>query len=52
MAKLTANSGDPNPMPYSVASDLCLHCLPFILFRLYRFKWVIVIYGKNFTRLQ
>ena len=29
MAKLLANSGDPDQMPLSVASDLGLHCLPF-----------------------
>ena len=28
MAKLFANSGDPDQMPRSVASDLGLHCLP------------------------
>ena len=27
MAKLFANSGDPDQMPDSVASDLGLHCL-------------------------
>ena len=33
MAKLFANSGDPDQMPHSVASDLGLHCLPSTLFR-------------------
>ena len=28
MAILFANSGDPNQMPHSAASDLGLHCLP------------------------
>ena len=28
MAKLFANSGDPDQMPHSAASDLGLHCLP------------------------
>ena len=28
MAKLFANSGDPDQMLHSVASDLGLHCLP------------------------
>ena len=27
-AKLFANSGDPDQMPHSVASELGLHCLP------------------------
>ena len=29
MAKLFANSGDPDQTPHSAASDLGLHCLPF-----------------------
>ena len=35
MAKLHvfANSGDPDPTPHSVASDLGLHCLPVTLLR-------------------
>ena len=28
MAKLFENSGDPDQMPHSAASDLGLHCLP------------------------
>ena len=28
MAKLFANSGDPDQMPQNAASDLGLHCLP------------------------
>ena len=28
MVKLFANSGDPDQMPHSAASDLGLHCLP------------------------
>ena len=32
MAKLFANSGDPDQMPHSVASDLVLHCLSITLF--------------------
>ena len=31
MAKLFANSGDPDQMLHSVASDLGLHCLPITL---------------------
>ena len=31
MVELFANSGDPDQMPHSVASDLGLHCLPVIL---------------------
>ena len=32
MAKLFANSGDPDQTPHSAASDLGLHCLPIIFF--------------------
>ena len=28
MVELVANSGDPDQMPHSAASDLGLHCLP------------------------
>ena len=40
MAKLFANSGDPDQMPHSVASDLGLHCLPITLLRVSRLQWV------------
>ena len=40
MAKLFANSGDPDQMPHSAASDLGLHCLPVTLLRVSRLKWV------------
>ena len=40
MAKLFANSGDPNQMLHSAASDLGLHCLPITLLRVSRLKWV------------
>ena len=33
MAKLFANSGDPDQMLHSAASDLVLHCLPITLLR-------------------
>ena len=32
MVELFANSGDPDQMLHSVASDLGLHCLPITLF--------------------
>ena len=32
IVKLFANSGDPEQMTHSVASDLGLHCLPITLF--------------------
>ena len=40
MAKLFANSGDPDPTPRSAASDLGLHCLPSTLLRVSRLQWV------------
>ena len=40
MAKLFANSGDPDQMPCSAASDLGLHCLPITLLRVFRLQWV------------
>ena len=40
MAKLFANSGDPDQMPHSVASDLGLHCLPITLLWISRLQWV------------
>ena len=33
MAKLFANSGDPDQLPHSAASDLGLYCLPITLLR-------------------
>ena len=40
MAKLFANSGDPDQMPHSVASDLGLHCLLITLLWVSRLQWV------------
>ena len=40
MAKLLANSGDPDQTPHSAASDLGLHCLPVTLLRVSRLQWV------------
>ena len=40
MAKLFANSGDPDQTLRSVASDLGLHCLPITLLRVSRLQWV------------
>ena len=49
MAKLFANSGDPDQMLQNVASDLGLHCLPITLFGVSRLKWVKAIKKtKNF----
>ena len=40
MAKLFANSGDPDQTPRSAASDLGLHCLPSTLLHVSRLQWV------------
>ena len=40
MAELFANSGDPDQMPCSAASDQGLHCLPITLLRVSRLQWV------------
>ena len=40
MAKVFANSGDPDHMPHSVASDLGLHSLPVTLLGVSRLQWV------------
>ena len=39
MAKLFANSGDPDQTPHSAASELGLHCLPITFLRV---QWVKV----------
>ena len=46
MAKLFADSGDPDQTPSSAASDLGLHCLPSTLLRVSRLQWVK---GNEFT---
>ena len=40
MVKLFANSGDPDQMLHSAASDLSLHCLPITLLGVSRLQWV------------
>ena len=39
-AKLFANSGNPDQMPHSAASDLGLHCLQITLLGVSRLNWV------------
>ena len=40
LAKLLADSEDPDQRPHSVMSDLGLHCLPVTILRVCRLKWV------------
>ena len=42
MAKLFANSEDPDQTPCSVASDLGLHCLLITLLWMSRIQWIKV----------
>ena len=51
MAKLFANSGDPDQTPHSAASDLGLHCLPVTLLRISRLQWVKQV-GKEGMRVS
>ena len=44
MAKLFANSGDPDQMPQNAASDLGLHCLPITLLLVCRLQLVKIFY--------
>ena len=39
MAKLFANSGDPDQTPHSAASDLGLHCLASTLLGVSKLQW-------------
>ena len=43
MVVLFANSGDPDQMPHSAASDLGLHCLPVTLLGVSRLQWVKLV---------
>ena len=40
MVDLFTNSGDPDQLPYSVASDLGLHSLPVTFLGVSRLQWV------------
>ena len=46
MAKLFANSEDPDQMPHFALSDLVLHCLPITFLGVYRLQW---IYGRQWV---
>ena len=40
MVELFSNSGDPDQMLHSAASDLGLHCLPVTFLGISRLQWV------------
>ena len=46
-AKLFANSGDPDQMPRSAASDLDLHCLPITRLGVSRLQWVKIHHDQK-----
>ena len=50
MAKLFANSEDPDQMPHSAMSDLGLHCLPITLLRVSRLQRVKHNISKSSVR--
>ena len=50
MFKLFANSGDPDQMSRSAASDLGLHCLQITLLGVSRLQWVIICLYKSTGR--
>ena len=49
MAKLFANSADPDQTSHSATSDLGLHCLSVVLLEVSRLNWVNMtqIYFRN-----
>ena len=48
MAKLFANSEDPDQTLRSAVSDLGLHCLPITPLRVSRLQWVNLIDNRSF----
>ena len=49
MVELFANSGDPDQMPDSAASDLGLHCLPYTLLGVSRLQWINKIHKNKIS---
>ena len=49
MAKLFANSEDPDQMPHSAASDLGLHCLPVTLLGVSRLQRVNSLHAELYN---
>ena len=47
MVELFANSGDPDQMLHSAASDLSLHCLPITLLGISTLQWVNAHQNKH-----
>ena len=52
MAKLFANSGDPDQKPHSAGSDLGLRCLPGTILGVFRLKWANLYHSLGkFSRI-
>ena len=51
MVKVFANSGSPDQMLHSEASDVGLHCLPNTLLGISRLKWVKSTVSGNKCKL-
>ena len=51
MAKLFANSGDPDQTPRSAASDPGLRCVPSTILRVSRLQWVKSLYWHQIFTL-
>ena len=47
MAKLFANTGDPDQMLHSAASDLSLHCLPTTLSGVSDYNGLVIIFHQQ-----
>ena len=47
MVELFANSGDPDQMPHSTASDMGLHYLPFTLLEISSLQWVHLFHSLS-----
>ena len=52
MAKLFANSGDPDQTPRTVVYDLGLHCLPITVLGVSRLQWVNGLFIAKGNRIR
>ena len=50
MVELSANSGDPDQMPHSAASDLGVHCLPVTVLGISRLQLVKLTFSNSRIR--
>ena len=52
MAKLFANSAEPDQMQQNVASDLILHCLWITFLRVSQLQWVKQVHLAKWSGIQ